>query len=460
MDNTENLQNSSKCHFFKEMGLHDSEEVNGNPALLKVHFSPILHDILQQTKAKQELQNRARIRLENGISEKQNRISELQTLIRKYESEEIANIKKRKIAKKEQLKKEKIHRKERVEKLRLKINRFKAEEEKLDGKTGKLSILGKLSFYVLWVLGIYLWVFYVFAVHGAIMREFESTTALVDALSGQDTVLGTTLFSSTPLVDAWQKSGLLGISLIILAPIVFLSIGIYSIIRSEDEERKGAKRKKFFFLYGNIFLAFFIDAIIAKDIVDAVHSVNYESDLVDQPLKFYTFLITTEFYIIMLLGFMSYLLWAGILRFYSKEKGKLARNQYLVFQDEESIIEEKAVIKALGEQIKDLDEIERSEINSVTALASNAKSEIQTIKEIIKNDEQKLDRHDTVPIIPKAEFTTNLDCYLKGWCLFITNNLPKKVSEKNISESIKIKETYLSTVLSSDEYIVVESIND
>jgi hypothetical protein len=453
-------QDLTGCERFKQMGLVDSEEVSGNTALLKVHFSPVLHDILKQTETKQEIQKKAKERIEKTINEQQGRISSLQEVIKQCESSDIPEVKKESVSKRKEIKNRITDIKGGISKLKLKIKQLKTEEERLETTAGSISLLGKLSSYVLWALGIYLWVFYVFAIHGAVMREFESATAMIDALSGQSNVLGTTLFSSTPIVDAWQKSGILGILLVVLAPVVFLSIGIFSIIRSQTEEIQSSKWKAFFFLYGNIILAFFIDAIIAKDIVDAVHSVNYESGLESEPLKWSTFLMSTEFYIIMLLGFISYLLWAGILRFYAREKAKLNKNVNLIYQDEETIIEENTKIKYLEDEIDSLLEFEGSEIQSIMSIAKNAKEEIETISNAISIAEHKLDRNETVPVVPRAEFNTNLDCYLKGWCLYIASSLPKKVRDELIEESLKIKETYLDEVLSSGKYVIVESINE
>lgn len=447
--------NETVCDYYRKRGFSLANEVEGNDEVLKIELSTVLRNILDESKKTKEIQDAAKRRLEQEIEHSQEEILEMNEKLVSLKDRilEIKNTNTSKISEKEKAKN--LIYKE-IEKAKNSIKGLKEEEENLLNQPGKLSILGKWSSYVLFFLTLYLVVFYIFAIHGVFMREFDAGFS-EDFTS--TTGIGTSLFSATPIYDAWNSSGVLGVFLIFLAPIVFLSIGLTALINSYNRDSNSKElRINYYYAIGPIVVAFFLDGLIAKHIVDKVHIVNFESNLVESPPQWYSFLLNTEFYIIMLFGFVAYLVWAVILNHYSKEKGKANMNKNKIKYLEEEIIECESKIKDIDVEITELQTLLNNESEGVEMEIEIIAERTKELQDQIMVFQERITREDTIPVLPKMEFSSNLDCLLSGWCKWISKEKNRSSASSLIKACIEIKENYFKEVLASNEYTVIESL--
>ncbi|GAA3644563.1 coiled-coil domain-containing protein [Flavivirga jejuensis] len=222
------------------------------------------------------------------------------------------------------------------------------------------------------------------------------------------------------------EDGFQALATVIFAPFIFIGLGY--LIHMFYQKKK---------LISYFKLAGVVLATLAFDVLLAffVEKKLWELNVVDENASFgfSEAMQSQEFWLIIFLGFIAYLIWGFIFDFVmeeNKEKDKV-----------------KNAIRKRYEQI----EIHQEQIHDNTVKIDELKSLIRTIKEKISAANGRIQELQSIidgTIIPTAEYKLYASEYLQGWLTFIGEQLPIAKSEKDnlITACIDVNKLHLDAV--------------
>jgi hypothetical protein len=163
----------------------------------------------------------------------------------------------------------------------------------------------RTSFYIasgiLFFLTLYLFLFYVSAIYNAFI--FDAASATEEGLrTGRE--LSVTIFNGLAFQKAWS-AGLMTFLFLGSAPSIVMGLGylVHHFLRQG--------KKLLIFLIIGVTLLF--DLLLAYEIVYQIHRIKILTGETDIPFSIRFLAAQPEFYIILLAGFVVYLIWGGIL---------------------------------------------------------------------------------------------------------------------------------------------------
>lgn len=207
-----------------------------------------------------------------------------------------------------------------------------------------------VNLFFLLMLSAYLFQFYVSATHAAL---FQSTDATLAKLNSTDQSAIAYVFNSIFNPDVYADAGG-SVWFLIFAPFVFYAFGfaIHSLLESES-------RKKWLWIASIFLITFVLDALIAYKIHQNTEVVLV--DLLGNPPK--PFHTDVNFYIVIFMGFVVYVIWGILLHALFVEWNK--RNPMKEFEKNKKLIYEKEV--KVSNYRKKISQIEASIPNILTS---------------------------------------------------------------------------------------------
>ncbi|WP_431163270.1 beta-carotene 15,15'-monooxygenase [Flagellimonas beolgyonensis] len=270
---------------------------------------------------------------------------------------------------------------------------------------------------VLAPITVYLFTFYASVVYSAMEKQF--------------TYSDQRWYVPDAIVKA-SEDGFQALATVVFAPFIFIGLGY--LIHMFYQKRK---------LSSYIKLVCVVLVTLAFDVLLAffVEKKLWELNVVDENAKFgfAEAMQSQEFWLIIFLGFIAYLIWGFIFDFVMeehKEKDKI-----------------KNAIRKRNEQI----DIHREQIHDNRAKIDELKSLIMDLKEKISNAKGRIGELQRIidgTIIPTKEYKLYASEYLQGWLTFINEKLTVSRSENDriIAECLEINKLHLDTVGVREDY--------
>lgn len=270
---------------------------------------------------------------------------------------------------------------------------------------------------VLAPITVYLFTFYASVVYSAMEKQFTYTDQR--------------WYVPDAIVRA-SEDGFQALATVVFAPFIFIGLGY--LIHMFYQKKKLSSYLK---LVGVVLVTLAFDVLLAF----FVEKKLWELNVVDEKARFgfSEAMQSQEFWLIIFLGFIAYLIWGFIFDFVMeehKEKDKIKnairkRNEQITIHREE-IHDNKAKIDELKSLIRDL----REKI-------SKAKGRISELQRIIDGT-----------IIPTKEYKLYASEYLQGWLTFINEKLTvsRSENERIIAECLEVNKLHLEAVGVREDY--------
>lgn len=97
------------------------------------------------------------------------------------------------------------------------------------------------------------------------------------------------------------------IALILLFPVIFLGMGFLI--------HDALSKQKYLFIAGLLFFTLMADAIIGYKIAQGVHNNEFNADLTKEQWEFHMVFSEINFYLVLVLGFVVYMIWGALLHY-------------------------------------------------------------------------------------------------------------------------------------------------
>lgn len=348
---------------YKQYGFRLAGRSEGNE--LSLH--PNLHAIYWALRKKQEedenLQNELKLRL---AKEKTNL---------EAEQEQAENDQKRSLEKQEELKQEVAEKQD-------ELTQLKQEAYRKNRKAWAALIISGI---ILVPFTLYFFIFYSSVAYSAFFKVFS----LESLGPNGDFKLSEAIFDAQALPAAWND-GFTELLFILLMPIIFLAFG-YVLYRWENEKGK-LKLVKIPLI---IIVAFIFDVLLSYGICEKIYNIQTQMSLSEMPP--YDFSVASKdphFWIIICLGFVSYLIWGIVFGYFIKSIDELDLN------------------KIIEQNLKDKIEALKAQRNEECANCNAIANKIVSIKAQIKNLDLQIDgtaRYDF------GKIKLELNNFFAGW---------------------------------------------
>lgn len=225
---------------------------------------------------------------------------------------------------------------------------IRAIREHQDVTSGVIPLV--IGSFIVILLTLYLFIFYSSTIY----------TVIYGVTSKTQGILNPNVF-----IEALNKGGGV-IALLVLFPTVFLGVGFLF--------HNALEKKQFGLIIIIIFFTFIADALIGYSVTKGVYQSEYSKGLHDKEWELGFAFTDVNFYIILFLGFVVYLIWGGLLHFVLNKSKEMSEPER---------------IKSLNSVKQDfLSEI--SDINSKITSLRNLISDLNSQKSTVENDIDKI----------------------------------------------------------------------
>ena len=242
-----------------------------------------------------------------------------------------------------------------------------------------------------WVLlTLFLIVFYMNATYSAFIKNIGVNLSEAQSSSNL-TLLFNSIFDSNTFDVATQNVFLF--LFICLAPITVLAFGIMV--------HNLYSKKSWGFMVFLIAAVFIYDALIAYQIVEKIYEAKYLTGLVNKPWSFKQVFSLGEFYLVLMSGFVMYLIWEGLLNFVLNEWANSKPERFAIKERKLKIEKNNAMISELKKEANDI----RLKINSLKKEIENLEYEIDNFIYLDLNQLRLL-----------------IYSYAQGWAKFVSNS--------------------------------------
>ena len=367
------ISDSTEKISFEHYGRESAVSSKADPKTLEASLATIYNQFLKDTKLDAEGIKQRIIRLEAEVlqkkSSKENAKAELESAYLQKE-----------------LKEKKIE--------ELEIERINFKEE---GAPAGDMISFVISAFIVILMTCYLFVFYSSTGYSALFglkNEADVTAAIINP---------------NTYTDAESKGGGV-LAAIILFPVIFLGLGFLI--------HDAIGKKKFGIISLLLFFTFIVDAIMGYKISEALHNIQFNRGLTSQMWEFKMVFSDINFYLVMMLGFVVYIIWGALLNYtltkYSEMQPKKALELVLENLD-----------RKIGEQ--------RDELLEMMSKISNIKSQIVSFENEIEQKTKDAIGYKTGRIpVDTSKLSSIVGQFMQGWFGYISfmfNNDEKKIKD-------------------------------
>ena len=402
----EGVSDESRKRTYHEAGYRDSSRNNGNAQTLSVCLDAIYAKFENEEKELRHKQEELKKPYAQEQHGKESEIKGFQVAIDNA-NESIKN-------------KEDINREisETIKELRFEITDLPQNPDKY-GVPAKKGASAKfwIGLVVLAPITIYLFTFYASVVYSAMEKQFT--------YSDQRWYVPDAIFRAS-------EDGFQALATVVFAPFIFIGLGY--LIHMFYQKKSLVSYLK---LFGVVLVTLIFDILLAF----FVEKKLWELNVIDEnaTFGFTEAMQSQEFWLIIFLGFIAYLIWGFIFDFVMeehKEKDKVKnairkRNEQIAIHREQ-IHDNKAKIDELKSQIRDL----REKI-------SKSKGRIEELQRIIDGT-----------IIPTKEYKLYASEYLQGWLTFINEKITvsRTENERIITECLNVNRLHLEKIGVREDY--------
>lgn len=229
--------------------------------------------------------------------------------------------------------------------------------------------------------------------------------------------------------DAKTKGGGV-IALIILFPVIFLGLGFLI--------HDALEKKKYGFITLLLVFTLVVDAIIGYKISQGIHTNEFNGGLTNEQWKFNMIYNDMNFYLVLALGFVVYVIWGYLLHYVLDKNKELQPDKALELRLEN-------LNRKISEQRQELAEIV-SKINSL-------KAQVETLDNEISEKEKDIIGYENGVIpVNTSMLKASIGDFMSGWFAYTTMMYPKNANKRNqeATEKTNIWLTNKLEALSSD----------
>ena len=294
------------------------------------------------------------------------------------------------------------------------------ELEKIDIRNGDGEIGDTSSFvigaFITLLLTMYLFVFY----------SSSGYSAFYGIKAGSLGFINPNVFS-----DAMNKGGGV-IALIILFPVIFLGLGflIHDSLESNKKLNLANKSSKYGVIISLLLITLIADIFIGYKISQGVHTNEFNAGLTNETWKFSMIFSDINFYLVLVLGFVVYVIWGFLLNY-------VLSHSYLKTENEKV----KLMIENVNTKITD----RRKELSDIISKIHKFESDITTCESKIQEKEKDIIGYENGVIpINVSSLKGSVGEFMGGWQNYTNNNFYTDVAIPLNDEAIKSQNIWLS----------------
>lgn len=292
--------------------------------------------------------------------------------------------------------------------------------EKIDIRNGEIETGDTIPFvigsFITLLLTLYLFVFYSSSGYSAFYGIKKGSLGFINP---------------NVFIDAKNKGGGV-VALIMLFPVIFLGLGflIHDSIETNKKLSNQNKPRKFTLITLLLLITLIADIFIGYKISQGVHVNEFNAGLTNEPWNFQMVLTDINFYLVLVLGFVVYVIWGLLLNY-------VFSHPYLQPENEK--------IKLMLENINNKLTDKRKELSDIINKIHKLESEIITSESKIQEKENDIIGYENGVIPLNIEsLKGSLGEFMGGWQAFTNNNFSKADSDTLIGETIKVQDNWLN----------------
>lgn len=237
--------------------------------------------------------------------------------------------------------------------------------------------------------------------------------------------------SSNVFNDAVNKGGGV-IALIILFPVIFLGLGflIHDNLEKNKLKEKAGKKKNYWMIISLLTITFIADAFIGYKISEGIHNNNFLTGVVTKEWRFDMVFIDINFYLVLLLGFVVYVIWGFLLHF-------VLSHNYLKGTPQLVKLEIEQIDKRIGEL--------KEKTHRLTIAAGEAEREMTDLERDLEKLDYKLNRiKGGSALIDIESLKGFIGEFISGWLYYLSGYYTDGIKRNaTIDEVVKQKDLWL-----------------
>ncbi|MFC4635494.1 beta-carotene 15,15'-monooxygenase [Dokdonia ponticola] len=286
----------------------------------------------------------------------------------------------------------------------------------VDAKKGASSKFW-IGLIVLIPLTVYLFMFYASVVYSAMEKEFtydDQRWYVPDAI-----------------LKGWED-GFQAFTTIVFAPFIFIGLGY--LIHMFYQKKKITSYIK---LSGIVLLTLLFDILLAFFVEKKLWELNVTDE--NARYGFNEAIQSQEFWLIIFLGFIAYLIWGFIFDFVMEEHKEKDKIKNAIRKRQEQIVIHKEQIKEI---VTDVDE-QKDLIRTIKEQIAKVKGRIEELQRIIDGT-----------IIPTKEYNLYASEYMQGWLTFMNEKMTIAQNERSrrIDDCFEIYNMHINKMGVRDDY--------
>jgi hypothetical protein len=222
------------------------------------------------------------------------------------------------------------------------------------------------------------------------------------------------------------------IALIILFPVIFLGLGflIHDSLESNKKLNLANKPSKYGVIIALLFITLIADIFIGYKISQGVHTNEFNAGLTNDTWKFKMIFSDINFYLVLVLGFVVYVIWGFLLNY-------VLSHSYLKTENEKV----KLMIENVNNRITD----KRKELSEIISKIHKFESDIITCESKIQEKEKDIIGYENGVIpINIASLKGSIGEFMGGWQNYTNNNLSANLALPLIDNAIKAQNVWIA----------------
>lgn len=295
------------------------------------------------------------------------------------------------------------------------------ELEKIDVRNGDNEVGDTSSFiigaFITILLTMYLFVFY--------------SSSGYSAFYG---IKGLGFINPNVFSDAINKGGGV-IALIILFPVIFLAMGFYIHVAIENNKKLNSenKKSKFGVIISLLFITLVADIFIGYKISQGIHINEINAGRTSELWKVEMIYSDINFYLVLVLGFVVYVIWGFLLNF-------VLSHPYIKTENEKI----KLMIENLNNKITD----KRKELTEIISKIHKSESDIITFEGKIEEKTNDIIGYENGVIpINLSSLKASVGEFMGGWQNYTHGNVHNDDALRLNNDAIKVQNIWLNNLI-------------
>lgn len=242
--------------------------------------------------------------------------------------------------------------------------------------------------------------------------------------------------NSNVFADATNKGGGV-LALIILFPVIFIGLGflIHDSLEKNKKLNDDNKSQQYAVIITLLLITLIADAFIGYKISEGVHNNEFNAGRSDKLWEFSMIFSDINFYLVLILGFVVYVIWGFLLHY-------VLSHPYLKTENEKI----KLLIEIKNNRISD----KRKELSDIIAKIHRLEGELVTIDSKVEGKQKDIIgyENDMIPI-NIASLKGSIGEFMGGWQNYTHGNSSNSKANTLIESSIKNQNAWLQKKLAS-----------